>query len=260
MSSSEKSAFSAPSKIIGFILFASIAVPIFSLLFKIIFMTVYTIDLPYWDDWNEFIKGTAGSFELKNLFKSSNDTLYPVGKILDNLFILYLKSNVISYKLLSSSITLIAILYIQYTLLKTTISKNYILAASLLSLVFIAQPNSYWRGQFVAYHQIIPVVCVLTILLCVLKPRALWRDIALFALTIVAGFSYVSGAFASMALAFVFLMRLGIVDKVLRSNLLRTGCIVGSASLLAVIMQLQVILVHQNGRTHRPGCSLGVAF
>ena len=87
----------------GFLCFTML-IPVASFLTKVLALLIYMVNLPFLDDWREFVTGNAGSFRIHSLFKPSNDTLYPVGKILDNLFVTLLASNVIAYLFLSLKI------------------------------------------------------------------------------------------------------------------------------------------------------------
>ena len=235
----------------GFLCFTML-IPVASFLTKVLALLIYMVNLPFLDDWREFVTGNAGSFRIHSLFKPANDTLYPVGKILDNLFVTLLDSNVIAYQFLSLTIVLGSLLYLQYYLLRKSIDNKFILAASFVSLVFMLQPGSYWGLQFIAYHQAIPLICVLVILLLATQKTTWWRLALMAMLTMIAGFVYISGAIAMTVLATVFLLRFRIRDRKLQASLLRSGLTVGVTSLIPLSAQVWVIAVFQHGNIHTP--------
>ena len=235
----------------GFLCFTML-IPVASFLTKVLALLIYMVNLPFLDDWREFVTGNAGSFRIHSLFKPSNDTLYPVGKILDNLFVTLLDSNVIAYQFLSLTIVLGSLLYLQYYLLRKSIGNDYVIAASFASLVFMLQPGGYWGLQYVAYHQAIPLVCVCSILALASQETAWWRLSLIALLTLIAGFTYISGAFAMTVLAVVFLFRFRINGRKLRTSLMRAGLVVGTVGILPLAAQLWVITIAQHGNIHTP--------
>ena len=239
------------NRVRGF-LYLVILIPVVSFLAKALLLLIYMVNLPYYDDWREFVTGNAGSFRIRSLFQPANDTLYPVGKILDNLFVTLLDSNVIAYQFLSLTIVLGSLLVLQYYLLRKSIGNDYVIAASFASLVFMLQPGGYWGLQYVAYHQAIPLVCVFSILALTIQETAWWRLLLIALLTLTAGFAYISGAFAMTVLATVFLFRFRINGRKLRASLLRAGLVVGTVGILTLAAQLWVITIAQHGNIHRP--------
>lgn len=229
-----------------------IFVPLLCFVMKAVNLAVYAVDIPYYDDWREFDLGTAGSFELHTLFEPANDTLYPVGKALDSLFIRFLNGNVIVYQVLSLVVILGLLLWLQFCLLRRVIDHPIILAAAFFSTILMLQPGSYWGAQYIAYHQAIPAVCILAILLLALGQSVWWRSIALFILSLIAGFAYISGAFASTALAVVFLLHGLSSNDSFGRQMRHAGLFVGMGGAVTLVAQLRVILVHQDGGTHRP--------
>ena len=239
--------------VLGFRAFVLIAVgvPWLSFALNAVALAIYTIDLPFMDDWRAFSNGRLGSFDLAYLFQPANDTLYPVGKFLDSMFALLLNSNVVVYQLLSLLAVLGLILYLQQVLLFRLIDDRMIAAAAFFTTVLMLQPGSYWGAQYLAYHQGLPVVAILAILLLALKPQSWKRDLALLAFALLAGLSYISGAFAALGVA-VVLSAHAFVPSPRRQDLLRAGIIVGTISLVTCIAQARVIIVSQGGKVHRP--------
>ena len=242
----------ANSPFVRRLLFFVMLIPVASLIAKAMALLIHMMNLPYYDDWREFVRGDAGSFDPRFLFQPANDTLYPVGKFLDGLFVTLLNSNVVVYQFLSMTIVLGSVLTLQHHLLRKSIGNGFIVTASFVSLVLMLQPGAYWGQQYIAYHQAIPLVCILAILALAIRQAAWWRLALMAVLTLIAGFAYISGAFAVVALASVFLLRFRIVGRELRSGLLRAGFIVGAAGLVALAAQVWVIVVAQHGKIHRP--------
>src|SRR5690348_150705 len=72
------------------------------------------VDLPFLDDFRDYFRETAGSFSIDHLFNSANDTLYPIGKILDSTAQHLLNGNSVAYQFLSMSIVLGLLLWFQW--------------------------------------------------------------------------------------------------------------------------------------------------
>ena len=122
------------------------------------------IDLPFYDDWRAYIQGRAGLLDLGYLFTPENGTYYPVGKMLDAIAQRYLDGNSVAYQFLSMTIVLGSLLALQWRLLSFAM-KDRLFAASAFSLtVFMLQPGSYWGHQNLAYHQAVPLLCLVAVL------------------------------------------------------------------------------------------------
>ncbi|STX50217.1 Uncharacterised protein [Legionella busanensis] len=238
------------NKIIWILLF----LPILSLILQEIAWLRYSIDIPLLDDWRAYIIQEVGSFKLKDLFASANDTLYPVGKVLDALAYRAFQGNTIVYQFVSMFVILGALLLLQWRLLHLALN-NRLLAASAFTLTLLMmRPDTYWGLQNVAYHQAIPLVCLLSIIYIVINDK--WHNNRLIipilcALGLISGLSYISGAIAVLTLSLVFLLFNKILKLKIKKSLFM-GClallIIGIFTTLA---QLSVIIFIQHG-THRP--------
>lgn len=209
------------------------------------------IDLPLLDDWRDYMSGTKGSFALDYLFLSANDTMYPFGKFLDSVAERLLDGNGIAYQLLSMVTVLGLVLWFQWLLLSELTEDRFVAACSFVATVFALQTGTYWGEQNLAYHQAIPVVCMLVAAYFVASPgRAGTAKLPiLFLLGLIAGFSYISGAFPFLIGALVLIVLGFLVPG--RRDLLSSGTALGLAAAITSVAQAYVILVRQGGRTHR---------
>src|SRR5215208_100720 len=78
-----------------------IALPLLSLALCAIAWLRYGIDIPWFDDWRGYAAGTMNSLSPGHLFRPINDTLAPVGWVLDALAQRYLDGNSVAYQFLS---------------------------------------------------------------------------------------------------------------------------------------------------------------
>lgn len=236
------------SRMRRFFLLALFLVPILSLVAKVAALALHKVDIPVWDDWREFLRGRAGSFAPEDLFAPANNTIYATGKILDGLFIHLLNGNVVVYEVITASAVLGALLYLQYALLSRALENRLILAVAFFSTLLMLVPGTYWGRQYIAYHQALPLLSIVTIIHLALSERRRWTDAAVAALTLAAGFAYISGAFASLALALALVLHGRFLGAELRRPVVRTGVVVGVVGLVPLAAQLWVTLFIQPGR------------
>jgi hypothetical protein len=235
------------------IVFLFVLPPILSLALNALAWLSYGIDLPYADDWRTYRDGTAYSLDPRVLFTPANDTLFAVGKTLDAVAMRYLAGNSVAYQFLSMVVVLGSLLYLQWRLLVRVLEDRVLAAASFTFTVFMLQPDSYWGMQNLAYHQALPLVCVLTTLLVITNTST---NIYIFAgqllvVGFVSGLTYISGAFAVLTLAVIlFLFARSLSSE--NVQLERRSCDVGAAVLFVpgvscTFAQLWVILSVQKG-------------
>lgn len=212
----------------------------------------YGIDLPFRDDWREYLSGQIASFDFSHLFRPDNDTLSPITRILDALAQRHLDGNSVAYQLLSMLFVLGSLLWLQYKLLQRVLHDRFLVACAFSATLFMLQPDSYWGHQNLAYIQALPLVFILAALYVTLQQEQPgWlKATATFILGILSGLTYISGAFATLALSLALLLacawRPGLrhwVSKPALGSLL--------AGILTSALQLWVILGVQHGRTHR---------
>ena len=210
------------------------------------------VDLPYLDDWRDYASSTIGTYSPAYLFRPANDTLYPVGRLLDSLFLDALDGNTLIYQTMSMTLVLGGILALTLNLLRVTLRDPLLVACAFIPTLLALQVDSYWGRQYVAYHQAIPLICLLAILTIIVAAqwRPVTRMVAVFFLGLVAGGAYISGAFACLGAALV-LVAVGIL-RPHRRDVLQAGLALLLASLITSVAQAYVIVVVQHGKTHHP--------
>lgn len=178
-----------------------IALPSLSLALGALAWLRYGTDMPWFDDWRGYDRGYITSFEPRHLFAPMNDTLSPIGLALDAVAQRYLDGNSVAYQFLSMVIVLGALLVLQWKLLRHALQDKLHAAACFSLTVLMLQPGSYWGLENLAYYQALPLVFILGALWLLTRPAEVpkWRDPAVAALGLLAGFTYISGAFAGFA-------------------------------------------------------------
>lgn len=180
-----------------------VAVPLVCFALAVLAWLRYAIDLPWYDDWRGYEGGWIESLDLRRLFTPINYTLSPVGLALDALAQRGLDGNSVGYQLLSMVAVLGALLTLQWRLLMHALRDRLQAAACFTLTLPMLQPGSYWGLENLAYHQALPLVflgAALWLLVTATAPWR-WRGPAVAALALLAGFSYISGAFAGTAAA-----------------------------------------------------------
>ncbi len=209
----------------------------------------FGIDIPFWDDWRFYERCQAGVFSLTNFFTPSNDTFCPVGLFLDYLSQRFINGNTIAYQLISMIFVLGTLLILQWRLLMFALN-NRLLAASAFSLtVLMLQPGSYWGLQSIAYHQALPLICILSSIYIIVAGswRKWWSISALFAFGIISGMAYTSGAFTILTVGIVCFTAGYFVGPEERERYKWGGLTLIIAGILTSIPQAWVIFVIQKG-------------
>lgn len=186
-----------------------ICVPVSSLALGAVAWLRHGIDLPYFDDWRGYAEGTIDSLDLAYLFRAVNDTMAPVGFALDALAQRYLDGNSLAYQFLSMLLVLGSLLLLQWKLLRKVLGSELLAALCFIFSLPMLQPGSYWGYENMAYHQALPLVFIWLALWRVLnrQENQSWMSgVALFALGLLAGFTYISGAFGVLAAALALLV------------------------------------------------------
>lgn len=226
-----------------------ISIPVFSLIINGISWLCFGIDLPLWDDWRNYSSGNMGSLDLAYLFKSANDTLFPVGQVLDSLAFRYLDGNTIAYQIISMLTVLGLLLLLQWNLLSSALN-NRLLAASAFSLtILMLQPDTYWGWTNLAYHQALPLIfCLASIKIVVRQNGLRWWDVpVLLIFGTLSGFSYISGAFAILIVGIVLITISKFIDHRDRKSVLYGGTTLTIAGIFTTLAQIWVIVSVQNG-------------
>ena len=177
-----------------------LGLPVLSLVLGAIAWLRFGIDLPFFDDWKSYSDGTIGSLKPAYLFRSINDTVTPIGFVFDGLAQRYLDGNSVAYQFLTMVILLGSLLALQWKLLRKTLGSKLQTAICFAFTVPMLQPGSYWGQENLAFHQGLPLVFILGALWLLAGPghAGIWRGPAVAALALLAGFSYISGAFGAL--------------------------------------------------------------
>lgn len=229
-----------------------ICLPLLSVGLSVLAWLTYGIDIPYMDDWRPYILNEAGTFAPEVLFRPINDTMSPVGLALDSASLRWLGGSSIAYQTVSMSVVLLSLLGLQWLLLRHVLRRKALTACAFCFTLLMLQPGSYWGEQNLAFHQAIPLVCILAALYLVVASNLSRAYLAasLVALGLVSGFTYISGAFGYFAcgvvLAICALGRSGAA----RSRMMLGGAVIALTGLAASIPQAWGLLFYQKG-THR---------
>lgn len=229
--------------------------PALSLILMAVAWLRHGLDLPFYDDWRGYVSGNIHSLKLAYLFGPVNDTLSPVGLALDALAQRYLDGNSLVYQLLSMLIVLGGLLYLQWRLLSSIVGTPWIVAVAFVSTLLMLQPGSYWGRENLAYHQALPLLFMLTAFLLALSGRIeqRWRPVAILALGLLAGFSYISGAFAALVGGVVLVCSaLLLGDRRERIAGLRNGAALTLGGTIATAAQLITAVLPYAGAAQRP--------
>jgi hypothetical protein len=228
-----------------------VALPIACLCWMALQWLNHGIDLPYFDDWRDYASGNIASLSPAYLFRPANDTLYVVGKTLDALAFRVLRGNSVAYQFLSMTIVLGSLLALQWNLLKAGVPNRLLCAAAFSLTVLMIQPDSYWGLQNLAYHQALPLVFILTSIYVVTVAKWQWvaRAGALFILGLLSGLTYISGAFAILAVALTLIACIAINRRAFLT-LVPDAAALLLAGLVTTSAQAWVILFQQKGHIH----------
>lgn len=205
-----------------------IGLPIASLLINAVSWLRFGLDLPLYDDWRGYASGQMHSLDLEYLFHPVNDTMTPIGFALDALAQRYLDGNSIAYQFLSMVTVLGGLLLLQWRLLQQALGNTRLAAICFVFTLLMIQPDSYWGQQNMAYHQALPLLFILSSLTLLLSESAkdIWRMPLILTLSLLAGFSYISGAFGVLAVGLALLLVCSVSKaSALRKTMLRGGVV-----------------------------------
>lgn len=239
----------------GFIRRATTAltlVPLLSLGGMFVLWLRYGLDLPYRDDWREYMRGQAASLDLAHLVKSDNDTITVATRILDSLAQRYLDGNSIAYQAISMLALLGGLLALQWTMLNRLLGDRLLVACAFTTTLLMLQPGSYWGLQNMAYIQGLPLLFILLALYWILfsNTRRGIKSGLVFLAGIASGLTYISGAFSVVAAAGALLVGL-LVRREARSRAFLPTLSFLVAGVMTCAVQLWVIVGVQKGQTHR---------
>jgi hypothetical protein len=243
------------------VIFILISLPILSLILNAVSWLKLGVDIPFFDDWRTIERNQIGDLSWSYLFTSANDTHYAVGKALDSLADRYLNGNAIAYQFISMIGVLGTLLFLQWRLLYLALNDKLLAASAFSFTLVMLVPNSYWGMTNMGYHQALPLVFILTALYLVLGVR--WNQwlspIILMMLGLLAGFTYISGAFSTLIVSIVFITASYFIQISDRKPLLQGGLALLLASLVTVFAQIYVLAIIQKG-THRPDAPMAYPF
>lgn len=232
--------------------FVLIALPVISLIISAWSWLRYGVDVPVYDDWRQYNANDMGRLDLRYLMTPHNDTLYTIGLLLDSLAFRFLDGNTVAYQFISMLAVLGGLLAFQWKLLSSCINNKTYLAVSFSFTLLMLQPDTYWDWQNLAYHQAVPLVCLLGIIAITLREKlnSGYVLVSVFFLTLISGLTYISGAFSALALCLIFVF-VGLMYKSRYSkNLVSAGLAIALPALATTMAQLWVIVGVQHG-THR---------
>jgi hypothetical protein len=229
-----------------------ILLPVVSLIISACSWLKYGIDIPVYDDWRQYNSNDMGRLDLRYLLTPHNDTLYTFGLLLDSLAFRFLDGNTVAYQLMSIATVLGGLLFLQWRLLGLCTQEKTIRAICFSLTLLMLQPDTYWGWQNLAYHQAVPLVCLLGVLALTLRSgnASVVVCAAAALLVSISGLTYISGAFSALALCATFLVMATLKKTSYSSNLLRIGMSTAIPALATTAAQLWVIVEVQHG-THR---------
>lgn len=178
-----------------------VGLPVLSLVLAALAWLRYGIDIPWFDDWRGYAEGTIDSLDLCYLFRPVNYTMSPVGLALDALAQRYLDGNSVAYQFVSMVTVLGSLLALQWKLLNRALGNTLHAAVCFTITLLMLQPGSYWGLDNLAYVQALPLVFILWALMLLSRPVAgnAWRGPLTALLGLIAGLTYISGAYAAFA-------------------------------------------------------------
>ncbi len=183
------------------------AILVMALLHMCIAWLTHGLDLPFFDDWRSYYWGTIDTLDSAVLFTPVNDTLTPVGFLLDSLAQRWLLGNSIAYQAITIMLVLGGLLWAQWRTVSVALGAGVLSAAVMVVALLMLQPGSYWGRENMAYHQALPALFLaLALALMRCRYRAAVRVVLGVVLGLLAGLSYVSGAFAGLAAGLVLLL------------------------------------------------------
>lgn len=218
-----------------------VAIPVLLVIAQALSWLRFGVDVPWLDDWRPYLQGKAGSLDLAYLFQPENQTLYPVGKILDAIVQRFIGGNVVAYQFGSMVAVLGALLLLQWKLLRLAIGSTLWVAAALLMTMPMLRADTFWGIAVNAYQQAIPLITVLVSIWLVLRTEHLRRSVLVIisVLAVLAGLTYVSGAVADFVAGLAFVA----IGMLARSQDLRRFRLAGACLLVIGVILTPVQLL-----------------
>ena len=238
-----------------------VGLPLLSLALNAIGWLQFGFDLPFYDDWRAYATGQIDSLDPAYLFMGINDTMAPVGFALDAIAQRTLDGNSVVYQFLSMVTVLGLLLLLQWKLLNAALGNRLLAAGCFVFTLLMLQPGSYWGRENLAYHQALPLVFLLAALWLIAASqwRDRWRLPAILGLGLLAGMTYISGAFGVLAAAAgVLAVAFAALPAGRRTRIVRGAVALGVAGLVTSVTQFKVGVLPTMGATHRGDARLAL--
>jgi putative flippase GtrA len=237
-----------------------VALPLLSLALGALAWLRYGLDLPFYDDWRSYDSWDIDSLDFIYLTRALNDTVTPIGLALDAIFQRLLNGNSVLYQLLSMLIVLGSLLVLQWKLLRAVLGDAWRTALCFVFALLMLQPGSYWGRENLAYQQALPLVFILGALwLGVASPLRAWTVPAVAGLGLLAGLTYISGAFGALAAGMGVVLVASLPPfRARRGDLLWPGAALAAGGLVTAIGQVMLVIVPRHGGTSVAGKALGL--
>ena len=227
-----------------------ISLPICNLVLNEIAWLHFGIDIPFWDDWGDYISGTVGSFKWSYLIATVNDTMSPVYKLLNStVYYPYLNGNSVAYQFITKMVVLGSLLFLQWRLLCLALPNRLFVASAFSLTLLMLQPASYWGIQSSAYIQAVPLVCSLASMYFILREKnSRCSTIPILSiLGFISGYSYISGAFATLVLSIIFIIVSKFIENDDRKVFFNGGLALLVPGVITVMSQMWVLIFVQHG-------------
>ncbi|MFC5500501.1 GtrA family protein [Caenimonas terrae] len=237
-----------------------IGLPVLSLALNALGWLHYGLDLPFYDDWRAYATGQIDSLDPSYLFMGINDTMAPVGFALDALAQRAIDGNSVLYQLLSMLTVLGLLLLLQWKLLRASLGSPLLAAGCFVFTLLMLQPGSYWGRENLAYHQALPLVFLLAAFwLIVFSPwRNRWRLPCIALLGTLAGLTYVSGAFGTLAAAMGLLTVVFLLGARRHARILQGAVVLAVAGVATSLTQFKIGVLPTMGASHRGDARLAL--
>jgi hypothetical protein len=226
--------------------------PLANLAWRLIAWVANGYDLPVLDDWRPYIRGNATSLSLSYLFFGENDSLSVTGRISDVFMTKLLGGNGIASQFLSTFLIFGGVLLLQWRFLCNSIESQLLRVSAFILLLFWMQPGTAGI-QNVMYHVYLTILFTFLALYIVFYVRNLGLQFFLTAcLGVLSGLSYISGAFATLAVGSVLLICSRYFLASDRSRLLSGGAALAITGLCTALPQLYFTFVAPGTGHHSP--------
>ncbi|MDJ0923759.1 MAG: hypothetical protein QNJ77_04280 [Acidimicrobiia bacterium] len=165
--------------------------------------------LPFWDDWRylrEVDETGQIPISLEIVLKPFNDTVAATGRTIDTIVLNATGFNFLALQLVG--VALFGVYVALVVILVRAIARNIAPGTTpyaILLVAFALPAMSYWLEPAIAYHQFLPLLFGVGILLTLRgRTRPVLRSAGVVTMGLLAGFSYISGAVMLVAMAIAY--------------------------------------------------------